>query len=135
MPRVSTHLPSFRVSNHNYTCISLLSQVSHMPNLSTPISTLIIFGEDYNWWSSSLCSVLQSLLTSSFIGSISSTSSTAHYCQTPSLVWEVKFHTQVQLRQNYAGVQPEFFMGRGRGDPEPPCNLSLILKNYVIKII
>jgi hypothetical protein len=56
--------------------------------------TLMVYGEAYKLWSSSLCSLIQPPTTSSILGS----NSVSAPCQTPPvyvlpLVWETKFHT------------------------------------------
>jgi hypothetical protein len=61
---------SFRLSCKNSARISLLSLACYMPctSHSPRLITLIIFGEECNLWSSSLCSFLQPRVISSLFG-------------------------------------------------------------------
>jgi hypothetical protein len=57
MPRSPKMSLPFRSSEQNFVCISRLSHACYMPCLHELI-TLIISGEAYKLWSSSLCSLL-----------------------------------------------------------------------------
>lgn len=68
MPRSSRWLFSFRFPHQSSAFISLLSYTCHPSCVSHSCFNQIVFGEDYEPWSSWLCSFLQCWVTSSVVG-------------------------------------------------------------------
>jgi hypothetical protein len=67
MPWSYTWSLSFKCSHQNPIHFSVLSHACHMPH-QPHLPFLMIFVEECNLWSSSLCNFLRSLITSSLLG-------------------------------------------------------------------
>jgi len=87
---------AFPIKIRSALLISSMRVICSVHPIPLDLVTLIIFGESYKLWSSSLCSVLQSPVPSSQLGPFSSSvpcSQTSSVCVLP-LVWGTKFQTQ-----------------------------------------